>query len=36
MGHVRVVTDSTAYISEPTVERLGIRVLPHTIYCDHV
>lgn len=36
MGHVRVVTDSTAYIPEPIVERLGIRVLPHTIYCDHV
>lgn len=36
MSHVRVVTDSTAYIPEETVEGLGIRVLPHTIYWDHV
>jgi DegV family protein with EDD domain len=35
MGHVRVVTDSTAYIPEAQVERLGIRVLPHTIYWNH-
>ena len=36
MARVRVVTDSAAYIPEENVERLGIRVLPHTIYWDHV
>ncbi len=36
MVHVRVVTDSAAYISEEKVEQLGIRVLPHTTYWDHV
>lgn len=36
MAHVRVVTDSTAYISEEKIEQLGIRVLPHTIWWDHV
>ncbi|MEA3344737.1 MAG: DegV family protein [Chloroflexota bacterium] len=34
MAQVRVVTDSTAHIPEEKVERLGIRVLPHTIYWD--
>lgn len=36
MAHVRVVTDSAAYIPRETVERLGIRVLPHTIRWDHL
>ena len=35
MAHVRVVTDSTAYISEEKIEHLGIPVLPHTVYWDH-
>jgi len=36
MAHVRVVTDSAAYIPKEKVERLGIRVLHHTIHWDEV
>jgi DegV family protein with EDD domain len=36
MARVRVVTDSAACIPKEKIERLGIRVLPHTIHWDHV
>jgi len=36
MARVRVVTDSAAYISKEKGERLGIRVLPHTISWNDV
>lgn len=36
MALVRVVTDSAAYIPRERVEQLGIRVLPHTVYWDHM
>ena len=36
MAVVRVVTDSAAYIPEEKIEQLGIRVLPHAVYWDHV
>lgn len=36
VARVRVVTDSAAYIAKEKIEQLGIRVLPHTVYWDHV
>ena len=36
MALVRVVTDSAAYIPKERIEQLGILVLPHAIYWDHV
>ena len=36
MAHVRVVTDSAAYIPKEKRERLGIQVLPHTIHWDQM
>jgi DegV family protein with EDD domain len=36
MALVRVVTDSAAHIPKQKAEQLGIRVLPHTLYWDHM